>query len=139
MKLIPLLSLTILLTTYSILGWSLAHSDASLLIYCLVIAAVILLDIFLTAHLPNLKGIITPLFQSDIGTFISIIISAFLFVVFIRWIHIVINCLVLVSAAILTRLDTLIYGLKRWQSFLVLVIISEASLGFGSALYLFFR
>lgn len=140
MKLIPLLfSLTLLLISYSILGWTLANSNASQLAYGLVMATVILLDVFLTAPLPNIKGIVTPWFQSDIGTFIYIIVSAFLFVVFIRWIHIFINGLVLVSASILTRLDTQIYGLKRWQSFLTLVIISEASLGFGYGLYLLFR
>ena len=114
MKLIPLLfSLTLLLISYSILGWTLANSNASQLAYGLVMATVILLDVFLTAPLPNIKGIVTPWFQSDIGTFIYIIVSAFLFVVFIRWIHIFINGLVLVSASILTRLDTQIYGLKK--------------------------
>ena len=125
--------------SYSILGWSLAQSQASLLVYFLVVTAIILLDVFLTVPLPNVKGIAMLWFASDTASFLAVIFSAFLFVFVIRWIQFFLNALVLVSAAILTRLDTQIYGLKRWQSFLVLVIISEASLCFGSALYLFFQ
>lgn len=134
-KLIPLLSLILLLITYSILGWRLANTQASQLLYLAVIATIFLLDIILTAPLPNLKGIIKPLFKSDIATFISVIVFAFLFVVFIRWIAIFVNVLVLICSGILVRLDTQIYGLKSWQSFVILLIISEASLGLGTVLY----
>ncbi|MDJ0556464.1 MAG: hypothetical protein QNJ68_18890 [Microcoleaceae cyanobacterium MO_207.B10] len=140
MKLIPILSLALLFLSYTILGWTLATSDASLFIYCLVIAAIILLDSVLTVPLPSFKRLVIPWFKSDICTFIFIIFSAFLFVVFIRWIHILMNALVLISPAILTRLDLqTTYGLKRLLCFLILVIISEASLGFGVALYFFFK
>ncbi|NEO51661.1 MAG: hypothetical protein F6K54_00225 [Okeania sp. SIO3B5] len=135
MKLIPLLSLILLLISYSILGWRLANTQASQLLYLTVIAAIFLLDIILTVPLPNFKRIIEPWFQSDITTFISVIFCAFLFVVFIRWITISVDALVLISAGILVRLDTQFCGFKTWQSFVILLIISEASLGLGILLY----
>ena len=136
MKLIPLLSLILLLISYSILGWRLANAQASQLLYLTVIVAIFLLDIILTVPLPNFKTIITPWFQSDITTFISVILCAFLFVVFMRWITISVDALVLISAGILVRLDTQVCGLKNWQSFVILLIISEASLGLGILLYI---
>ncbi|NEQ74312.1 MAG: hypothetical protein F6K23_15460 [Okeania sp. SIO2C9] len=135
MKLIPLLSLILLLITYTILGWRLASIQPSKLLYLAIIAAIFLLDIILTVPLPNFKEIIKPWFQSDITTFISVIISAFLFVVIIRWISLSVDALVLISAGILVRLDAQVCGLKNWQSFVILLIISQASLGLGIILY----
>ena len=44
MKSIPLLSLTLLLISYSILGWNLANTQVSLLLYLLVIASIFLIN-----------------------------------------------------------------------------------------------
>ncbi|MDJ0515305.1 MAG: hypothetical protein F6K22_03075 [Okeania sp. SIO2F4] len=138
MKPIPLLSFTLLLMSYSIFGWSLANAQVSLFLYLVVIACIFLLDVILTFRLLDLKAI-SPWFQSDIFTFISAILIAFLFVVFIRWINIFIHALVLVSAGILAKLDTQVYGLKKWQSFGILLIISEGSLFLGTALYILIK
>lgn len=135
MKPIPLLSFTLLLITYSILGWSLANAQVSLFLYLLVIAWIFLLDAILSFRLIDFKAI-NPWFESDLFTFISAIVMAFLFVVFIRWIDIFFHALVLVSAGILAKLDTQVYGLKKWQSFGILLIISQGSFGLGTALYI---
>ncbi|GGA37155.1 hypothetical protein CYANOKiyG1_55120 [Okeania sp. KiyG1] len=63
------------------------------------------------------------------------ILCAFLFVVFIRWVTISVDALVLISAGILVRLDAQVCGFKNWQSFVILLIISQASLGLGILLY----
>ncbi|NET14531.1 MAG: hypothetical protein F6K08_17725 [Okeania sp. SIO1H6] len=138
MKPIPLLSFTLLLMSYSIFGWSLANAQVYLFLYLVVIACIFLLDVILTFRLLDLKAI-SPWFQSDIFTFISAILIAFLFVVFIRWINIFIHALVLVSAGILAKLDNQVYGLKKWQSFGILLIISEGSLFLGTALYILIK
>jgi len=137
-KPIPLLSFTLLLISYSILGWSLANAQASLFLYLVVITGIFLLDAILTFRFLNLKTII-PWFNSEFYTFLSAIVTAFLFVVIIRWINIFIHSLVLISGGMLVRLDTKIYGLKRWQSFVILLIISQGSFGLGAALYLLLK
>ncbi len=124
--------------SYSILGWSLANAQVSLFLYLVVIAGIFLLDAILTFRLLDLKAI-NPWFQSDIFTFIFAILIAFLFVVFIRWINIFVHGLVLVSAGILTKLETQVYGLKKWQSFGILLIISEGGFGLGTALYILLK
>ncbi len=124
--------------SYSILGWSLANAQVSLFLYLVVIAGIFLLDAILTFRLLDLKAI-NPWFQSDIFTFIFAILIAFLFVVFIRWINIFVHGLVLVSAGILAKLETQVYGLKKWQSFGILLIISEGGFGLGTALYILLK
>ncbi|NEQ35531.1 MAG: hypothetical protein F6K40_04130 [Okeania sp. SIO3I5] len=138
MKPIPLLSSTLLLITYGIFGWSLANAQASVFLYLVVIAGIFLLDAILTFRFLNLKTII-PWFNSELYTFISAIVTAFFFVVIIRWINIFTHSLVLISAGILVRLDTQIYGLKNWHSFGILLIISEGGLGLGVGLYLLLK
>lgn len=138
MKSIPLLSLTLLLISYGIFGWSLANTQVSLLLYLLVIASIFLLDAILTFSFLNFKAIV-PWFNSEVYTFISAIATAFLFVVIIRWINIFIHSLVLILAGILVKLDTKIYGLNRWQSFGILLIISYVGLGLGSWFYLLLK
>ncbi|MGD1808071.1 hypothetical protein ACP6PL_21920 [Dapis sp. BLCC M126] len=138
MKPIPLVSFSLLLISYSILGWSLANAQVSLVLYLVVIAGIFLLDTILTFRLLDLKAIV-PWFQSDIFTFLSAIFIAFLFVVFIRWINIFVHGLVLVSAGILGKLETQVYGLKKWQSFGILLIISEGGFALGSVLYIFLK
>ena len=137
-RLIPLLSFTLLLISYSIFGWSLANSKASLFLYLVVIVSIFLLDAILNFRFLNFKAIV-PLFNSELYTFLSAVFTAFLCVIIIRWINFFIHSLVLISAGILVRIDTQIYGLNRWQSFGILLIISEGSLGLGYALYLFLK
>ena len=138
MKSIPLLSLALLFISYIILGWSLANYQASLFLYLVVLVSIFLSDIILTFCLFNLQAIV-PLFNSKSYIFISAIVVAFLFVVIIRWINIFIHSLVLISAGILVRLDTQISGLNRWQSFGILLMISEVGFGLGCTVYLFIK
>lgn len=111
-RLIPLLSLTLLLISYSIFGWSLANSKASLFLYLVVIVSIFLLDAILTFRFLNFQGIV-PWFNSELYTFLPAVFTAFLCVVIIRWINVFIHSFVLISAGILVRIDTQIYGLNR--------------------------
>jgi predicted P-loop ATPase/GTPase len=62
-----------------------------------------------------------------------------LFVVIMKWINIFIHSLVLISAGILVILDTQISGINGWQSFGILLMISEVGLGLGCTVYLFIK
>ena len=130
------LSLTILLIASVTLGWILASESISWLAWLAVVASIFLLATFLTVPLPNLQRLILQWFTSDIGTFISVILVAFLFVVFLNWIDFFVKPLVLISAAILARLDSIAAGFNQWQEFLILTSISLAGLGVGGYLNL---
>jgi hypothetical protein len=128
------LSLTILLIASVTLGWILASESISWGAWLAVVASILLLATFLTVPLPNLQRLILQWFTSDIGTFISVILLAFLFVVFLNWIDFFVKPLVLISAAILARLDSIAAGFNQWQEFLILTSISLAGLGLGGYL-----
>ncbi|MEB3341978.1 hypothetical protein [Okeania sp.] len=138
MKPIPLLSFTLLLISYSVFGWTLANTQINLFSYLFVIISIFLLDAILTFRLFNWK-VINPWFKNDIFAFISAIVIAFLFVVLVRWINIFVHGLALASAEILAKLDAQIYGFKKWQSFWILLIISEGSFILGTAFYLLIK
>jgi hypothetical protein len=128
------LSLTILLIASVTLGWTLASESISGLAWLAVVASIFLLATLLTVPLPNLQRLILQWFKSDIGTFISVILVAFLFVVFLNWIDFFVKPLVLISAAILARLDSIAAGFNQWQEFLIITSISLAGLGVGGYL-----
>ena len=86
--------------------------------------------------MPNSERLILQCFKSDIGTFISVIIVAFLFVIFLKWLYFLVKPLVLISATILARLDLLIIGFNQWQTFITLMSISLGALGVGAGLNL---
>lgn len=129
-------SLTILSIAAATLGWILASESISWLGLLAVVASILLFITFLTVPLPNSERLILQLFKSDIGTFISVIIVAFLFVIFLKWIAFLVKPLVLISATILARLDLLIIGFNQWQTFITLMSISLGALGVGAGLNL---
>ncbi|MDY6804293.1 MAG: hypothetical protein SXA11_10865 [Cyanobacteriota bacterium] len=131
------LSLTILIIASATWGWILASWSISRLAWLFVVASILLLATFLTVPLTNLQRLLLQWFQSDIGTFISVILVAFLFVIFLKWIYFFAKPLVLISATILARLDLLTVGFNKSQTFITLASISLASLGLGAGLNLF--
>lgn len=129
-------SLTILLIASGTWGWILASWSISWFAWLFVVASILLLATFLTVPLTNLQTLILQLFQSDIGTFIYVICVAFLFVIFLKWIYFFVKPLVLISATVLARLDLLIVGFNKSQTFITLASISLAGLGLGAGLNL---
>jgi len=129
-------SLTILSVAAATLGWILASESISWLGWLAVVASILLLITFLTLPLPNSERLILQWFKSDIGTFISVIIVAFLFVIFLKWLDFFVKPLVLISATILARLDLLIIGFNQWQTFITLMSISLTAVGVGAGLNL---
>lgn len=118
------------------MGWILASKSISWLSFLAVVASILLLITFLTVPLPPSERLILQWFKSDIGTFISVIIVAFLFVIFLKWLDFFVKPLVLISATILARLDLLIIGFNQWQTFITLISISLGALGVGAGLNL---
>ncbi len=135
MKKNSLVSLTLLFVTYFIFGWKLSEFDVPPhLTWFLAVASILLLSVGLSFPLKDIKALIMQWFSSDIGAFISIILGAFVAVVFIAWLHLFATCLVLISAGALARLDIQICGWKTWRAFAVLATISLTGVGLGGAM-----
>lgn len=130
-------SLILLSLVSSLLGWTLASEDISLPAWLAVVAGILLLSELLTIPLSLIKRAIVKWFQSDLGTFVYVIIAAFLFAVFLHSVQIFAKALMLICAEILARVDLLEVGLNQWMAFSILASISLICLGLGAGIYIF--
>ena len=131
-KNLPWLSLTLLLVTYSILGWLLSAFKGPISLWIVVIGADLLLATALSSPWSQMKDGFARLLKSDTRAFFVAVILAFLSVVIITWLQVFVHILVVIAAGILVRLDTQTAGWNNRQSFWSLAIISLASLGLGA-------
>ncbi len=130
-KKLPWPSLLLLLFTYGVFGWLITASDSSGLLWLLGAAYTLLISSALTAPWALLKGVYASFLQSDSRAFASVIIGAFVAVIFIKWIDVFVRILVLISASALARLDLQTAGYSKWQAFWILLIVSLSGFGLG--------
>lgn len=137
-----LLSLLLLFIAYMSLGWVLYTTTIrwglcngelfglSFSFKCkwwvliLTAALILLLAETLAAPLSNLRKFISMAFQSDTRAFMALISLAFFTALLVIWIHFVAYFILLVTTALLARLDMVILGFKDWQAFFTLAIVS---------------
>ena len=137
MKKLPWASLLLLLFTDSVFGWLIADkgllldSEKTGLFLLLGAGYVMLIVLALTAPLTLIQTVYASWLKSDTRALLSIIFSAFLAVILIRWIQIFIRILVLLSAGALARLDLQVAGYTALQSFKILTVFSLTGYGLG--------
>lgn len=137
MKKLPLPSLLLLLFTDSIFGWLIAasqllvDSDKAGFLWLLGAGYVMLIVLALTAPLTMIQTVYSSWLKSDTRALLSIIFSAFLAVILIRWIQIFIRILVLLSAGALVRIDLQVAGYTPLQAFKILTVFSLTGYGLG--------
>lgn len=132
LKKLPWVSLTLLLVTYSTLGWVLADFYNPGSVWVIVVVGSLLLAAFLSSPRTNFRDNYY-LFKSDTRTFFFVVAAAFLSVIIIWRLHIFVHALVTLSAAILVRLEAQESRLSDKQIFWILAIISLVGLGMGAA------
>jgi hypothetical protein len=136
-KKFPLPSLLLLLFTDSIFGWLIAasplllDSDKAWFLWLLGAGYVMLIVLALTAPLTMIQTVYASWLKSDTRALLSIIFSAFLAVILIRWIQLFIRILVLLSAGALARIDLQVAGYTPLQAFKILTVFSLAGYGLG--------
>ena len=133
-KKLPWVSLTLLLVTYSILGWLLATVHRPpWVIWLLAGVGALLIAGAMTSALPVVTDILAFTLKSDARAFLVVSVVAFLVVVIISWISAFAHALLVMSAESLARLDLQTYGFNQWQAFWILSIVSLLGLGLGGA------
>lgn len=130
-KKFPWLSLTLLLVSYSTLGWVLAEAKSSLYTLLLAVALVLLFTEILAAPASNSRKFINRWLSSDSKAFVLILALAFFAGAIVVWIDIVAHIFVLMSAGLLARLDLHTTGLGQWQAFWILAALSLAGFTVG--------
>ncbi len=140
LKRLPWVSLTLLLVTYSTLGWLLSAwliSDvlvpwANWAIWAIVVVADLLLAAALASPWSRGRDSFAHLIKSDTRAFLVAVTFALLSVVIITWLHIFIHILVVISAGTLVKIDTQTARWSNEQSFLFLAIASLLGFGLGA-------
>lgn len=130
LKKIPWLSLTLLLITYSALGW-LVYASESLWYVLLSAALVILSAEILAAPVSLFRNLVTSALRSDTVAFVFVFTLAFAITVLLSWIYIVVRALILIAAELLAKLDLQTNGFTPWQAFWILSGVSLVGFGLG--------
>ncbi|MEW6495986.1 MAG: hypothetical protein AB1589_26215 [Cyanobacteriota bacterium] len=130
-KKLPWTSLLLLLCTYGVFGWLLNDLYSSWLIWLIGAAYILLIALALTDPQRLIRSFYVSSLKSDSRAFVSVIVGAFVAVVFMNWIGIFVRILVLISACALVRLDLQTAGYSKWQSFWILVVVSLSGFGLG--------
>jgi len=136
-KKLPWFSLLLLLVAYSTLGWVLNDAKTAWYIWILVALAIFLLVELLTAPRARVKSYTMNLLKSDWAVFAASVFAAFFVAIALVWLHVLLQALVIISAAILVKLDAQSAGLKNHQAFWLLTIFCVTGLGLGAAAEIF--
>lgn len=131
LKKFPWVSLTLLLVTYSTLGWLLTEFHDPMIVWVIVVVGILLLAAELSSSWSKIRDGLASLFKSDNRAFLFGVAGAFLSVVIITWFHIFAHALVVISAATLVKLDAQTARLSQRQTFWLLAIVSLVGLGLG--------
>jgi hypothetical protein len=74
-------------------------------------------------------------FESSTKTFLIAVFGAFLFFLMVAWFRLFLDTLLIISAAILAKIDFHTAGFKGGQAFIITSLFSLAGIGFGSLLH----
>jgi hypothetical protein len=153
----PWLSLSIFMATYTVFGWSMARVAESwtsylskigenwgwfieeeaifVSVHLLAIVVVILISFSLTIPIALVTFVFRESIGSNIKGLISILLCSLLFVFMISSLNYFADLLVMISAAILTRLDLLKLGCKNWQIFFIIFLLGSFACGLGIIIF----
>ena len=110
---VPWVSLTLLILSYSTLGWVISETKAPLFAWAIIAIAILLFVGILTVPWTRMTDVSSNLFKSNTRTFVVSVFAAFLFFVMIAWFRMFLDTLLIISAAILARIDFQAAGFKE--------------------------
>ena len=132
MKKIPWFSLTLVLLSYSTLGWVIFEEKAHWYIRLITVITILLSLIFIINPWLKLDDYFHIFFKSNTRTFGGAILAAFLFFLMIAWFRIFLDMLLVLCATILAKIDFQGVGLKPTLAFGCISFCSLLGLGIGA-------
>jgi len=138
-KKLPWLSLALLLATYATFSWYFTHTFAKVLTFSisaylawgLVLGFTLLEALLLTTQFDGLKAMVGRWLRSDLGYFTLIFAASLGGTLAFIWANVTGYFVVLIAAEILARLDLQNARFSRFQSFVILTVISIVGLVVG--------
>ncbi|MBD2353901.1 hypothetical protein H6G41_04575 [Tolypothrix sp. FACHB-123] len=135
---IPWVSLTLLLLSYTTLGWVISETKAPLFVWGITVLAILLFVGSLTVPWTRMTQVSSTVFKSSTRTFLFSVFAAFLFFVMLAWFRMFLDALLIVAAAILARIDFQAAGFKEGQAFWITSALSLAGVGLGAIMQMLF-
>jgi hypothetical protein len=132
LKKIPWFSLTLILLSYSTLGWIIFEEKAPWYVRLITAVTILLSLILLTNPWLKLDDYSHIFFKSNARTFLVAILAAFLFFLMIAWFRVFLDTLLILSATILAKIDFQAVGLKPALAFGCISFCSLLGLGIGA-------
>ncbi|MDZ7961956.1 MAG: hypothetical protein RMY34_29460 [Aulosira sp. DedQUE10] len=135
---VPWVSLTLLLLSYSTLGWVISETKAPLFVWGVTVVGILIFVGSLTVPWTRMTQASSILFKSNTRTFFFAVLAAFLFFVMLAWFRMFLDTLLIIAAAILARIDFQAAGFKEGQAFCLTSILSLAGVALGAAMQILF-
>ncbi|MEH1944598.1 MAG: hypothetical protein V7L01_30895 [Nostoc sp.] len=135
LKRVPWVSLTLVLLSYSTLGWLISETRAPLSVWLVTVVAILLLIVTLTAPWAKMTYYFGILLKSNTRSFGVAVLAAFLFFIMIAWFGVFLDTLLIISATILVRIDFQKAGLREGLAFCTASIFSLGGLALGALIY----
>ena len=117
LKKIPWFSLTLVLLSYSTLGWVIFEEKAPWYVRLITVLTILLSLISVTNPWLKLDDYSHIFFKSNARTFLVAILAAFLFFLMIAWFRVFLDTLLIICATILAKIDFQSVGLKPALAF----------------------
>jgi hypothetical protein len=161
LKSVPLISIILVIITYATFGWMIAEESILwadywddqldilawdikeqtilLLIHAVTLLAITITTLALTAPITLMTYFVGTWVQSEARSMVSMLLWSFLFVIALRWFNHFTTFLVLLSAAILGRIELRYVGLNKSQTLFLLTIICLGSFIGGACGYFYYN
>jgi hypothetical protein len=129
---LPWVALSLVLLTYSSLGWLIYSAKVPNFIWLLTVIAVLLFEGSLTALWSKLATYWTIFFRSNRRSFFFTIFMAFSLFIIIAQFRLFLDMTVIISAIMLGRLDFQVAGFSQKFAFWFMSLFSLTGLGLGA-------
>ncbi|TVQ23815.1 MAG: hypothetical protein EA367_02080 [Leptolyngbya sp. DLM2.Bin15] len=128
---LPWLALGLLLLAYTTFSWFLYAAHVTWLAWAAVLMFTLAEALLLTTFSKGVRSLVRSWLASDVGYFTTIICAAFLVVIALVWVRVFSYVVMVLAAELLARLELQQWQKGRWQSFVILSLVSFAGLGLG--------
>jgi hypothetical protein len=132
LKKIPWFSLTLVLLSYSTLGWVIFEAKAHWYVWLISVITILLSLICVTNPWLKLNEYSHILLKSNAKTFGVTVLVAFLFFLMIAWFRVFLDALLILCATILAKIDFQAVALKPALAFGCISFCSLLGLGLGA-------
>ncbi|QDZ41271.1 hypothetical protein FRE64_15790 [Euhalothece natronophila Z-M001] len=122
MRQFPWFSFSLLFLACTVFGWVVSTTTEAIPVLILLGSFLLLIDMGLTAPITIIELLFGSWLASDKRAFLTVLVLAFSFAVFLTWINIFARLLVLLAAGTLFRLDLQRTTFKRWQALTILLL-----------------